>query len=250
MAWDLCSSPPHPRLLLSSVGFVRLRRTLNEFSVLFIKTTIAKLLRNVIFSSSPSPFGPKRKRKKKIDEKRISRPVFLDLSRRLHLHERNSSTRFLCENRETIVKVLGLSARLTSARPVIYRQVSFRGAFQWAFLHSRKSPLIQNGILTADNIKYLAKNSFSSPSSSSKLIHNRNINFRRSSKHIKSRYEVEQEEHRNVSVFSRRRRSLRCWLPETTSRVLRTSKRQYSPDDVSLSRPGTASLFIVDIYFY
>lgn len=49
MAWDLCSSPPHPRLLLSSVGFVRLRRTLNEFSVLFIKTTIAKLLRNVIF---------------------------------------------------------------------------------------------------------------------------------------------------------------------------------------------------------
>lgn len=81
--------------------------------VLFIKTTIAKLLRNVIFFlfflSSPSS-GPN---ESEVDEKRISRPVFLDRSR-------NSSTRFSCENRETIVKVLGLSARLTSARLVIY----------------------------------------------------------------------------------------------------------------------------------
>lgn len=98
----------------ASCGFAR---TLNEFFAYFFAALYQnddrELLRNVIFFlfflSSPSS-GPN---ESEVDEKRISRPVFLDRSR-------NSSTRFSCENRETIVKVLGLSARLTSARLVIY----------------------------------------------------------------------------------------------------------------------------------
>lgn len=115
--------------------------------VLFIKTTIAKLLRNVIFfPSSPSRFGTKRKRKKKSRwEKNFATGFSRSFSSLSTPHERNSSTRFLCENRETIVKVLGLSARLTSARLVIYcfeRELSW--SFHWAFLVNL--PLIQNGI--------------------------------------------------------------------------------------------------------
>lgn len=241
MAWDLCSSPPHPRLLLSSVGFVRLRRTLNEFSYFFgalYQNDDREIIKKCDFFSF---FSFSFRDQTKAKEEKSMRKEFRDRFFSIFLVALHSARKkffdeiFMWESRNDSESAWAVcSTYIGETCNLLLRA--------WAFVKlslsfSRKSPAYPKWNLRSRQTLNISRKTLSS---SSKLIHNRNINFRRSSKHIKRQIRSGTRRASECLIFfSRRRRSLRCWLlPETTSRVLRTSKRQYSADDVSLSRTG------------
>lgn len=151
--------------------------------VLFIKTTIAKLLRNVIFFSF---FSFSFRDQTKAKEEKSMRKEFRDRFFSIFLVALHSARKkffdeiFMWESRNDSESAWAVcSTYIGETCNLLLRA--------WAFVKlslsfSRKSPAYPKWNLRSRQTLNISRKTLSS---SSKLIHNRNINFRRSSKHIK-----------------------------------------------------------------